>query len=241
MITSLYVEARKLKGSLALVLCLIAPTLVAVFLGLLCLRHKTMTWAYAMEGTTGLWSFFVLLMSITALCALVAQVEHGPGAWDHMLALPVPRWRLFAAKSIVVMALVALMSVVLALEIRLVDAVLHLLAPGHAPTGPFPWSQAVRTIGGMWAAAFFVTMIQLWTALRFRSFVPPVTLGVAGTFFAVMASGLPEGVYIPWLMPLNIISHDPARPPVALFLGVLGGLVTFAAMLVHLSRREVRL
>jgi ABC-2 type transport system permease protein len=239
MITSLLVEVRKLKGSLALTLALIAPTLVAAFLGLLCLRHRVMPWTEAMEGTTGLWSFFVLPMTITALATLVAQIEHGPRAWDHMLALPIPRWRLFAAKSIVVFTIVGLMSVVLGLEIRLVDWLLHTFAPNCAPTGPFPWSYAARMLGGMWAASLCLTMVQLWVSLRFSSFVPGLTLGIAGTFIAVMANALPEGVYVPWMMPLNILSVYPDRVTAAFWFGTVGGLVTLLAMMLHLGRREM--
>jgi hypothetical protein len=238
MITSLIVEARKLKGSLALVLCLVAPTLVSSFLGLVCLRHATMSWREAMTGTTGLWSFFVLPMTVTALSALVAQIEHGPRAWDHILSLPVPRWRLFAAKAVVVMVLLGLMSVLLAIEIRVVGGLLRAFAPTRSPIGAFPWTYEIQVLTGMWAASLFMTMIQLWVALRFRSFVAPLTLGIGGTFFAVMASGAGEGVYIPWFMPLNIIATDPARASQALQYGVIGGALTFLAMLLHLSRRE---
>ena len=41
-----------------------------------------------------IWAFFMLPMSVTALTALVAHMEHGPRAWDHLRALPVPRWQL---------------------------------------------------------------------------------------------------------------------------------------------------
>ena len=239
MTQSLFVEFRKLKGSLAFTLCVVAPTLVAGFLGLLCLRHKSMGWHEAMEGTTGLWSFFVLPMSITALATLIAQIEHGPRAWDHILSLPVPRWRLFAAKGVVMMTAIALMSALLGLEIRLVDTVLHNLAPAAAPTGPFPWPYAVRMLGGMWAASFFLAMVQLWVSLRFRSFVPGLTLGIAGTFVAVMASALPEGVYVPWMMPLNILSAEAWRSEVALQFGLLGGGLTLVAMILHLGQREM--
>lgn len=239
MMQTLFVEVRKLKGSLVLTLCLIAPTLIAGFLGLLCLRHKVMGWHEAMEGTTGLWSFFVLPMSITALTTLISQIEHGPRAWDHLLSLPAPRWRLFAAKSIVVMAAVALISALLGLEIAVVDRLLHAFAPAAAPTGAFPWGYAIRMLGGMWAASFFLTMVQLWVSLRFSSFVPGLTLGIGGTFIAVMASALPEGVYVPWMMPLNILSADPARGQVALWCGVIGGALTLMAMMLHLGRREM--
>ncbi len=236
----LFTEVRKLKGSLATALCIVSPTMVAVLLGLICLRHKVMPWPEALEGTVGLWSFFVLPMSVTALCVLVAQIEHGPRAWDYLLALPVPRWRIFAAKAVVVLGLLAAMSILLAVELPLVGFVLNAFAPHGAPAGPFPWELMRRYLTSVWGAAFFLTIIQLWVALRFRSFVPCLTLGVAGTFFAVMASGLPEGVFVPWMMPLNILAHDPTRAMLALRLGVTGGVIAAAAMVVHLARQEIR-
>jgi ABC-2 type transport system permease protein len=63
-------------------------------------------------------------------------------------------------------------------------------------------------------------------------------LGIGGAFVAVMASGAKEGVYLPWLMPLNVMVGDAANRAMALELGLVGGTVTFVLMLLHLSRRE---
>ncbi|HEX2817611.1 MAG TPA: ABC transporter permease [Phenylobacterium sp.] len=238
MLVSLYVEIRKLKGSLVLLLCGAAPTLVAGLLVLILLKRPNLDWKDVMEGSTGLWSFFMLPMTIAALSALLAQIEHGPRAWDHMLALPVRRWRLFAAKGVVLMGLIAAMSGLLALEIPAVIVLLQAVAPHKVPAGPFPWPTEARMLTQMWGASLFMGMIQLWVALRFRSFVVPLTLGLGGTFVAVAASGAKEGVYLPWLMPLNIISGTAANHALALELGLAGGVATFLLMLLHLSRRE---
>ena len=81
-------------------------------------------------------------------------------------------------------------------------------------------------------------VIQLWTALRFRSFVPPLVLGIVGTFIAVAAASAREGAYFPWLMPLHILSTEPAMQVTALWIGAAGGAVALLAMLVDLGRRE---
>jgi hypothetical protein len=238
MLVSLFVEVRKLKGSLVALLCLAAPTLVAGLLALILLKRPNLDWKEVLEGSTGLWAFFMLPMSIAALSALLAHIEHGPRAWDHMLALPVRRWRLFAAKGTVLMGLVAAMSVLLAVEIPGVIALLQTFAPSRAPSGPFPWAGEVRLLAQMWGASAFMAMVQLWVALRFRSFVAPLTLGLAGAFVAVAASGAKEGVYLPFLMPLNIIAGTAANHALALQLGLAGGVAAFALMLLHLSGRE---
>jgi hypothetical protein len=238
MLTTLFVEARKLKGSLVLLLTLVAPTLVSILLGVILLRLKPISWTDNLTGATGLWAYFVMPMTITALCILVAQVEHGPRAWDHLLALPIPRWRLFLAKGIVVMGLIAVMSALLAAEIRLVGWLVETFAPGKAPHGAFSWPLLGRLLASMWGASLFMAMIELWVALRFRSFIAPMAVGLGGTFFAVAAFGARETVFVPWVMPVSIIAGDAARHALALELGVGGGILTLLAMMASLSRRE---
>ena len=91
----------------------------------------------------------------------------------------------------------------------------------------------------IFAAGALLTAIQLWAALRFRSFVPGLVLGIGGTFFAVVATSAKNGVFMPWQMPVNVLATDPARADLALMLGLGGGVVVLGLMLVHLSRREV--
>lgn len=238
MLTLLFVELRKLKGSLVVILCLAAPTVVAAFLGLMALRMAPMSWNEAVSNATGLWAFFMLPMTITALSILLAQVEHGPRAWDHILALPIPRWRLFAAKAVVMMLLVGLMSLLLLAETRLVGLAVAKVAPAKAYAGAFPWRLSLEVLASMWGASLFMGMLQLWTAIRFRSFVAPMALGLGGTFVAVAASGAKEAIFVPWAMPVAILANQGARSVLAFELGVIGGIVTLLLMLLHLSRRE---
>jgi hypothetical protein len=238
MLTMLFVEIRKLKGSLVVLLCLVAPTLVAILLGVICVRQPRLNWHDAVQGGTGLWAYFVMPLTVTALGILLAQIEHIPRAWDHILALPIPRWRLFAAKGIVIMLLIGLMSVLLGLEIRLVGALVQAWIPKKVPAGDFPWALEADFLGCMWGASLFMAMIQLWVALCFRSFVAPLVLGLSGTFFAVAAFGAKETVYMPWVMPVSIVAGDPARATLALQLGLGGGILTCLMMMLHLSRRD---
>lgn len=236
--TSLEVEFRKLKGSLIWVLSLVAPSLVTVLATLIALREPSMEWRFMFTGSSGLWSFFVLPMTITALSALLANIEHGPRAWDHMLALPIQRWRLFAAKAVILTGVVGLMTALLAIELRIVGAAFNTFAPSIAPRGPFPWDLAARILLGMWGASLFMAMIQLWVALRFRSFVAPLTIGLGGTFVAVSAFDAKEAMWVPWAMPVSIVGHDGLNAIPALQLGLTGGAVTLIAMIAHMSRRE---
>ena len=79
----------------------------------------------------------MLPMAVTALTVLVAQVEHGPKFWNHLLALPVRRASIFVAKVVVVVALTGIMSAALFL---LLPALLPPEGGGRAcaPKGALP-------------------------------------------------------------------------------------------------------
>src|SRR4029079_4893620 len=111
MLAYMTAEFMKLKRSLALLLCVSAPIFVRVSGVLIGLHsHKPMPLdRYAMTGAA-FWAFAMLPMTVTALSVLIAQMEHGPRTWDHLLALPGARPWLFLAKAIVMLALVAAMS-----------------------------------------------------------------------------------------------------------------------------------
>ena len=241
MVTALIVEARKLNRSLALLLAVAAPCLIGVFIFFNMLRGKApMAWEMWLGSSAGIWAFFMLPMSVTALTALVAHMEHGPKAWDHLRALPRPRWTIYAAKAACVLAIVAAMSLLnLAVTYGAVRAAVA-IKPVLEPTGDLALMQHLTVVGRMWLAAILLTAIQFWTALRFASFVPALAIGIGGTFFSVVATAAKQGVFFPWQMPVNMLATEAWRVNVALGLGGgLGALVLILAV-AHLSAREVR-
>ncbi|MBB5661182.1 ABC transporter permease [Brevundimonas halotolerans] len=240
MLRVLTVELRKLNRSLAAALAIAAPGLIAVFTFFNILRGKTaQPWDMWMVSAAGIWAFFMLPMSVTALTALIAHMEHGPRTWDHLRALPLPRWTLYAAKILSVFLVLAAMSVgVFAFTWAAVKLAV-VIKPELAPTGVFDASAYLTALGRMYLAATLVVVIQLWIALRWSSFVPGLVVGIGGTFFAVVATAAKVGVFLPWQMPVNMLATEGWRLQTALGLGFGGGLVLLALMLWHLSRREV--
>ena len=166
-------------------------------------------------------------------------MEHGPKSWDHLRALPLPRWRLYAAKAVCVLAVVALMSAaVLAMSWGAVTLAAA-IKPQLQPTGAFELATYAGTMGKMYLAAVLMIAIQLWVALRFASFVPALAVGIGGTFFSVVATSAKQGVFFPWQMPVNMLATEPWRMNTALGLGFGLGVVALIAALWRLSRREV--
>lgn len=240
MLSVLSVEARKLNRSLAAVLAVAAPSLIALFTFFNILRGKApMPWEMWLGSAAGIWAFFMLPMSVTALTALVAHMEHGPKSWDHLRALPLPRWKIYAAKAICVLAVVAVMSATTLVLTWLAVQLAVAIKPVIEPTGPVELVRWIRIMGMMFGAGLLLTAIQLWTALRYASFVPGLVVGIGGTFFAVVATSAKQGVFLPWQMPVNMLASEPWRVTTALGLGGGVGLLALIAMVLHLSRREV--
>jgi ABC-2 type transport system permease protein len=231
-------EILKLKRSLALLLCVTAPMLVATISVLIVLRNDRvpdmeMFWSSA----SAIWAFAMLPLSVTALSVLLAQSEHGPRTWDHLLPLPGARPRLFLAKGAVMLGCVAGMSLLLGMLIWGGGEMVMMLRDTKGALDP---AALFALIGKMAVAATLLSIVQLWVALRFRSFVPPLALGIAGTFTAVAAAGAEEGAYFPWLMPLHMLAQAPGGQQTALLLGSLGGLVALGAMVLDFQFREAR-
>lgn len=234
--TYLLAEILKLRRSLALLLCIAAPSCVAILNMLIALDHEGPV-ALAMFGigAAAFWAFAMLPLAATALSVLMAQMEHGPRTWDHMLTMPGARPRIYVAKALAMIGLILAMSVLLFGEI-LVSA--RLVAALHPVVGSLDAGELAATLARMAAAAGLLCMLQLWVALHFRSFVPPLVFGIGGTFVAVAATSARQGAYFPWLMAVNVLATDPARQSLSLALGAGGGMVVLALMLVHLNRRE---
>ena len=234
----LRIELLKLRGTLSPLLCVLAPALVAVVALLIALRQPQQGWTPLLINTLGLWCYFVLPMVVAALAALLAQIEHGPRAWDHLFALPISRSGVVLAKAAVLMILIGTMSMLL---VVLCFAIGLLAGAGVAPdltVDSFPWRKAIGMAGAAWAASTLMAVLQLWVALRFRSFVVPVALGLAGTFVVVAAMGAPESIVLPWAMPLGTIPMPQGNPLAALAVGLLGGLLLAPLMATHLARRD---
>ncbi len=237
---ALAVELSKLRRSLALLLASVAPALVAVFVFFHLLRAETPAeWSLLLRSAAGIWSFFMLPMSVTALTALIAHVEHGPRSWEHLRALPLPAWHLYLSKLVCSLGLVLYMSGVLALLTPLAVELASWLKPAVAPLDRADIGDFLTILARMFVAGWLLVAVQLWIALRFASFVPALAVGIAGTFFAVVAASARIGIVLPWQIPVNQLASDPARADLALAIGGLGGILLSALMLWRMSRREV--
>ncbi len=240
MIGMLITELLKLKGSLAILMLLASPFLLFVLAALGVLAGDTIpTWGDLLGSfVSPLWALMLLPMTLTVLAALLAQIEHGSGAFTHVFALPIHRWAVFSTKIAIVVGSILVMSILgfgLALAGGLVGGLLRGVEPlGKSPLEPF---SAVMTNIGL--AAAFIAVLQAWLALRFRSFALSIGIGVAGTLVALaMAMTRPSfTAFWPWAFPLGVVTS--ARPDYFALLGLACAVAAFPLAVYDLSRRDV--
>lgn len=240
MITLVFTELQKLRGSLALLVAVAAPALPGLLVMLaLVSNDRPATWTDTYRFALPLWALFLAPMVVAAFTALTAQIEHRGHGWDHLLALPIARWQIFAAKIVVTLAAVVLMTVLV-----LAFASLGTLLGGAMGTGvpeeTFPWAKLAQQ--GMLMTASMITLvaIQLWVALRFASFVVPLVVGIGGTLvaLAVMMTRTEQAEWFPWVLPFNtLVAPAPERYAM---IGLFTGLTILAAMMPVLARHQFR-
>lgn len=240
MITLVFIELQKLKGSLAMLVAVVAPALPGMLVMLALLSNdRAASWSEAYRFALPLWALFLAPMVIAAFTALTAQIEHRGRGWDHLLALPIARWRIFAAKIVVTFVAVALMTMLVLGFASLGTWLGGAMGPG-VPEEAFPWAKLVWKGALMIASMTTLVAIQLWVALRFANFVVPLVVGIGGTLvaLAVMMTRTQQADWFPWVLPFNtLVAPNPERYAMG---GLVLGLAILAVMVPVLARHQFR-
>ncbi|WP_394653059.1 ABC transporter permease [uncultured Sphingomonas sp.] len=241
MIALVRAEVTKLLGSLALLLAVAAPALPAllVLLGMLGSK-RTPTWnSVYLSFALPVWSLFLMPMTIAAFVALVGQIEHRSRGWDHLLALPIRRWQLFAAKLIVTLGVIIGMTALM-LAFATGAAALAGAIRGAMPLGAIPWDMVLDRTAAMLVASAAFSVILLWTALRFASFVVPLGIGIAGVLVALsaMITRTDKADYFPWLLQVKVFQSP--NPWTYALIGGVAGAVIAVAMVAAMARHSFR-
>ena len=245
---ALWAETLKLRGTLALWMCLIAPaTVVALYVLQLTFMDYSQrsplppadAWRMFAQSVLVLWTILMLPLFVTLESALLAGLEHANQQWKHLLALPLPRGVHYLAKLLALVAMVALAMAALFLLIPLGGWALAQLQPGFGIAGPVPWAFLLPKVAMIFAAALLMVALQTWVAIRWRSFTIAVATGMTATVMgSLIGQSARFGHYYPWTMPMQILARDGRHIDFVLVAGTCGALVVTALALWDFLRRE---
>lgn len=241
-------ELRKMRELMTLLTLLAGPGLAGAlgFLGAAA-RPGDVGWARVLPSMTGFWVLLLFPLSAVAFAAFAAQIEHRARGWDHLLMLPAPKWMVFAAKSTIVALAAAAMNV-LFLAFVIAGATLGgLISPHGQFTGPMGLQTIAPALALASAASLFMVAAQHWLSQRFSHFIVPILIGIGGvacTLAGLIFQQTDKTQFLPWAVPNQVFLASGAdmqqQSQLLLGYGVIGGLLTFCALCVHLSRREMR-
>lgn len=245
---ALHAESLKLRGTLALWMCLIAPaTVVALYVlqvsfsefGMRTGGDPGRAWFAFSQSILVLWLFLMLPLFITLQSALLAGLEHGECQWKHLLALPVPRSVHYLAKLIMLAAMVFASFAVLALLIPLGGLVLMWVKPSFGLAGAPDWTRLATLTGAGFVASLLVVALQNWIAIRWRSFTVAVSVGMSATVMGFLIGQSNRfGHWYPWSMPMQVLAGEGEHLVFVMLAGLLGGIVVAGLGLAEFLSRE---
>lgn len=244
-------EMLKLKRTLVLWLAVGAP-LAAVLLNVVVYsrtRELDAPGGNALIGFAQLsftmWTIIVLPLYAALAAALVAATDHQGDHWAQLLALPVPRASIFAAKYVAACCLLALSVLVFVAGVVGASTLLAALRPAlHGQPVPAGLIIVRGLESGL--AAGLVVAIQTWVSLRWQSVAVGLALGIVavlGLLGGVARLGLGTiAIYVyPWALAATAMGRmwetHADRVPVAIG-GAVAGLLVAVAGSWWLARRE---
>ena len=244
---ALHAEQLKLKGTLALAMCLIAPATVIVLNTLMALVrtpagnavHEMPYMMWAMINYS-LWAILMLPLFITLQSALLAGLEHGNHQWKHLLALPLPKSVHFTVKWLVLWLMNAVASLILMLLIPASGWMLDLMSSNVQMTGPVPWQKLLLLSLQIGIASSLMVGIHTAIALRWQSFTVASASGMVATVAGfLIAQSSRYGHYYPWALQVQMFTNPPKHLELALWYGGLGGIATLLIGAWYFNRREM--
>lgn len=222
----LQAERLKLRGTLALWMCLVAPGLVVAVVVLQLVfsemrgppRPPDEAWSRFAMGVMALWAFLMVPLFVTLEAALLAALEHGNRQWQRLLALPLPRSTHYVAKLLTLGFLLLLAQATLMLLIPLGGGVLMVFQPALGLAGAPPWELLARTGAAIFVASALVVSLHTWVALRWRSFAVACGLGMGATVMGfLIGQSVKFGPWYPWSLPVQMLANGGDKSTVMVF------------------------
>ena len=144
-------------------------------------------------------SIMILPLMVVLLTTLIIQVEYRNNTWKQVHVSPQTSGTIFSAKLAVVLLALFQLFAVLNLGLYLAGALPSLLVGGEgARSSPVPWMRLLSQDVNYFLECLPIVAIQFMLALRFRNFLVPVGIGVAGWILSLVLVNTSYNFLIPY-------------------------------------------
>jgi hypothetical protein len=162
--------------------------------------------------------FTFLPLLIVLIIALVFNIEHKSNTWKHIFVLPVSKTKIFLAKYMVLLTLVALLYVLVFGFYLLGGYLLALWKPAfgflnHPPS--YAYEGVSTNIMGYVCRSFITVLallaIHFWLSFRLKNLFPAIGIGLGGVVLTVgmYISHWHSLIYIPYGFPVLMCNFVP--------------------------------
>jgi lantibiotic transport system permease protein len=208
LLLSLRSETLKLKRTLSVYLCIIG----AGFGPLMSLNErfsepvlqKHLPWTeHFLEGREPV-SVALLPLYTILVCTLLVQIEYRDKTWKQVFTSPQRMGDIFLAKFISLQGMIVLFLVSYTAFLGITAFATEMIDPERYD-GNFDSYKIWCMNAQVWILVLGISAIQFWLSLRFKNFIVPLAIGIAGWFMAAMMIfefKTPVAEYYPYAFPL---------------------------------------
>ena len=180
----LLTECLKLKRTLALWMVLVTPlVMVLLQFAITAKRANALmvsgidAWPPMVKQTIEVWTLLMMPMFVTLETSLLAGLENTGKNWKSLLALPAPRWTIYASKLVVTISLLWAAHAVLVAGTIGSGWILKLIHP-NLNLGSMPLDPFVAPMLRVSVSALLAVAIQHWVSLRWQSYSVAIGFGM---------------------------------------------------------------
>lgn len=196
MLSILQSEWFKFRHSKILFIILTVP-LIGIFLGLTnpLSEEDVNEWYLSLLIMNFTYALLFLPLLTGVLASVICRYEHQAGGWKQLLALPVTRGKVFAAKYMLLILLVLVIQLLFFASVYVVGIM-------RGFTDPFPMEIVWKSLVGGWVATLPLVALQLWMSIMFKSFAAPFAINVILTLPTILVVNSERfGSFYPWAQP----------------------------------------
>lgn len=192
-------ECRKIRWAL-ISLLILAETFVSFFLA----AESVESLAYYFPKNWNTLYFqavlyhgmFFLPFFTGIFAAFLCFYEHKNGAWKQLLTIPIPRYKIFLSKFLMLIVILAFQQVLFLAGYLIAGNIIH-------TQDSVPWKTVITGVIGGWLSIFPLAMLQVHLCTRFKSFGTALLFNISMVIPNIVITGLPSwlGAWFPFAPP----------------------------------------
>lgn len=229
-------EFLKIKRKMLLFLIFLGPIgvvgLEAVNFGL---RYEWLTGIYKDNLWKGLidevsmLSVPTILIGLTILTSIIANIEHQTNSWKLLLALPISKTKVYTGK-VLLSILLLLFSCLLLMGGTILLGILLKFGT------EIPFLYLFKMCFFPSLAAIPLLALQIWLAISMKNQAIPLTTGIIGAIISLYSVNFPDWVL--WKWPLLMNEWD--MPIYSVIAGLVVGILIYFISLADFLRKDVK-